>query len=115
MPVIPSLLSRIEAFLIQSGMSALIFGEDAVNDPRFVYDLRKGRKPGRRVRARVEAFMADWRADNGVPALDDHWEPLVDRLATDALCFAQGQHSRAMTMLQLVIERIQPLAKAAMP
>jgi hypothetical protein len=33
------------------------FGRDAVGDPRFVFDLRKGREPRPRTIARVLAYL----------------------------------------------------------
>ena len=36
----------VEAFLTRSGMTAAAFGREALNDPSFVMDLRRGRKPG---------------------------------------------------------------------
>ncbi|NNC72046.1 MAG: hypothetical protein HKN78_04130 [Sphingomonadaceae bacterium] len=52
-----SLLLDISQFLRRSGMSASAFGRDAVNDPRFVHDLRNGRQCGGRVRRRVYSFI----------------------------------------------------------
>ena len=51
------LIMIVERFLRETGMSATQLGRDALNDPRFVADLRAGREPGRRVRCRVEHFM----------------------------------------------------------
>lgn len=39
-------LADVEAFLTRTSMSAAAFGKDALNDPSFVLDLRRGRKPG---------------------------------------------------------------------
>lgn len=36
--------AEIEAFLVKAGISAAEFGELAMGDRRFVYDVRKGRK-----------------------------------------------------------------------
>jgi len=36
----------VEAFLTSSGMTATAFGKDALGDPSFVTDLRRGRSPG---------------------------------------------------------------------
>ncbi|WCT72089.1 hypothetical protein PQ455_10565 [Sphingomonas naphthae] len=33
------------------------FGREAVRDPRFVFDLRNGREPGRKVRDKVRTFI----------------------------------------------------------
>jgi hypothetical protein len=51
------LLGRIELYLRRSGTKPTRFGRDAVRDPRFVFDLRRGREPRPRVSARVSAFL----------------------------------------------------------
>lgn len=53
-----SLLIIIDRYLRQTGMPVTKFGRLAVNDPRLVHDLRRGRCPGPSMRARVEAFIA---------------------------------------------------------
>lgn len=53
-----SLLERIEAFLALSGVSPTRFGRSVVHDPRFVFDLRAGRKPRRKMRARVSTYLS---------------------------------------------------------
>ena len=53
-----SLLERIETYLKRSGMGPSRFGRKAVNDGRFVADLRRGRIPRPRTKARVLAFLA---------------------------------------------------------
>ena len=73
------LLMIIERFLRETEMPATKLGRLAVNDPRFVLDLRLGREPGNRVRCRVEYFMSTYgvsvcgaqemaRADRGLAA-----------------------------------------------
>ena len=52
-----SLLTRIEAFLKQSRMSATRFGREAARDPKLVHDLRCGREPRRTTTRRIEAFL----------------------------------------------------------
>jgi len=52
-------LRKIERFLRASDMPPTKFGRLAINDPRLVRDLRNGREPGRRVTARIEAFLAE--------------------------------------------------------
>ena len=47
------LLRTIEIFLRTTGVPATRFGRDAINDPRFVFDLRRGREPGPKTIARV--------------------------------------------------------------
>lgn len=52
------LLALILAFLSRDGMSESAFGRIAMNDPRFVRDLRRGRLPHDRTIARIEAWIA---------------------------------------------------------
>jgi hypothetical protein len=52
------LLDRIECHLRESRMSATRFGRRAVGDPRFVLDLRLGRRPRRRTIEKVETYLA---------------------------------------------------------
>jgi hypothetical protein len=51
------LLWRIEQYLKRSDTAPTRFGRQVVHDPRFVLDLRKGREPGRRITARVLAWL----------------------------------------------------------
>lgn len=51
------LLSDIDMYLQRTGVAATTFGRRAVNDPRLVADLRRGRVPGPGTRARVEAIL----------------------------------------------------------
>ena len=53
-------LEQIEAFPTRSGISATAFGREALRDPSFVGDLRKGRSPNLKVAQRVSEFMRDW-------------------------------------------------------
>lgn len=52
------LLGLIERYLKTSHMPETKFGRLAVNDPRLVGDLRRGREPGPAMIARVSAFIA---------------------------------------------------------
>jgi len=52
-----NLLREVEKFLKVSDMPAVRFGRESVKDPRFVFDLRKGREPRPRTIARVRAFL----------------------------------------------------------
>ncbi|TVV72765.1 hypothetical protein FOY91_13625 [Sphingomonas solaris] len=52
------LLQRIEAFLSRMGVSPTRFGRTVVHDPRFVADLRAGRKPRRKVQAKVASYLS---------------------------------------------------------
>jgi hypothetical protein len=52
-----SLLQRIEAYLIRTGMRPSEFGRRAVRDGLFVAELRRGRIPRPPTQARVHAFL----------------------------------------------------------
>lgn len=52
-----SLLKRIEAYLIRSGMRPSEFGRQALRDGMFVGELRRGRTPRPRTEARVNDFL----------------------------------------------------------
>ena len=54
---IMSLMVKIDAFLRRTHMPPTRFGRLAVRDPRRVGALRRGREPGARTVARVEAFI----------------------------------------------------------
>ena len=51
------LLREVEKFLRRSQTAPTRFGRDAVGDPRFVFDLRKGREPRPVTAARVRQFL----------------------------------------------------------
>lgn len=55
------ILREIEIFLRSSGVPATKFGRDALNDPRFVFDLRRGREPRPQTVARVVGFLENAR------------------------------------------------------
>ena len=54
-----TLLEWIENHLKDQQISATRFGRQAVGDPRFVLDLRNGRKPRGKTVARLEAFLTE--------------------------------------------------------
>ena len=66
-PTIPASMNRhqadflraIEMHLAQTRVSAAAFGRQVANDPRFVFDLRRGREPKWRTRERVREFIAN--------------------------------------------------------
>lgn len=60
-PVTDPILSAIEAFLEQHGMTPTAFGKLAAGDPAFVFELRDGREPRRALRDRVNNYMRDYR------------------------------------------------------
>lgn len=51
------LLREVEKFLRASEISAARFGREAMRDPRFVFDLRKGREPRHRTVTKVLAYL----------------------------------------------------------
>ncbi|RHW17854.1 hypothetical protein D1610_04860 [Sphingomonas gilva] len=53
-----ALLREIQGYIRSTGMKPTVFGRAAVNDPRLVTDLKRGREPGARLSARVRAFIA---------------------------------------------------------
>ena len=55
------LLKEIEKFLRSSGVPAARFGRDAINDPRFVFDLRRGHEPRPQTVARIVDFLEEVR------------------------------------------------------
>ena len=55
------LLREVEKFLRISDIPPTRFGREAMRDPRFVFDLRRGREPRPRTVARVRAFLDEAR------------------------------------------------------
>ncbi len=60
-----NLLSTIERHIRRNGVPPTRFGREAVNDPRFVLDLRRGREPRAATRDRVLAYIAMHREQAG--------------------------------------------------
>lgn len=52
------LLERIESFLAETHLPETKFGRAALGDPRFVADLRLGRRPRARTQSRVLEFLS---------------------------------------------------------
>ena len=52
-----SLLRRVEHYLKRTRTSPTRFGRAALNDSRFVFDLRTGRQVTERVEGRVQAWI----------------------------------------------------------
>ncbi len=57
-----SLLVKIDRYCRRNGLRPSRFGRLAVQDPRLVQDLRRGRQLGSAIAAKIEAFMAEPRA-----------------------------------------------------
>lgn len=51
------LLERIESYLRERHVAATRFGRNALGDPRFVLELRKGRVPRPRTMVRLERYL----------------------------------------------------------
>jgi len=51
------LLREVEKYLRLSNTPAARFGREVMGDPRFVFDLRKGREPRLRTVQRVRAYL----------------------------------------------------------
>ena len=51
------LLNRIERFLAHTETAPTTFSRAATHDPRFVFDLRNGRRPRPATAARVHAWL----------------------------------------------------------
>lgn len=51
------LLAKVDEHLAITGLSKSAFGEKAVGDPNFVFELEAGREPRRMTVQRVEAFI----------------------------------------------------------
>lgn len=54
-----SLLIKIERHLRRRGVSPSRFGREVAGDPRFVFDLRRGREPRADMQARVLDFIME--------------------------------------------------------
>ena len=53
-----NLLLTVERHLRRQAVTPSRFGRDVAGDPRFVFDLRRGREPRPATQARVLAFIA---------------------------------------------------------
>ena len=88
-----SFLIQIEQFLKDKSLEASAFGKQALGDPNFVFDLRKGRSPSTRTLEKVRAFMAmhtgstPAAAPQAVPVATKPAKPFthLDRLEAEAI------------------------------
>ncbi len=65
-----TLLTSVERYLRRAAVAPSRFGREVAGDPRFVFDLRRGREPRASTAARVQAFIAA-REDSGRDAARD--------------------------------------------
>ena len=94
------LLREIERHLRASKMKPTRFGRDAVRDPRFVSDLRRGREPRQKTIAKVAARLLD--------ALDEHEFAIGNSFVADIIG-KRGNHSPGEAT-PLLIEALTILA-----
>ena len=57
------MLKEITQFCASAKMSETTFGRRAVNDPRLVGDLRRGRTLSEKTKAKISTFMENYRGD----------------------------------------------------
>jgi hypothetical protein len=57
------MLPEIEAYLARSKIAPSRFGRTVVGDPRFVEDLRAGRRPRRKTLEKVRLYLSEARSD----------------------------------------------------
>ena len=57
-----SFLAEIERFLASAGLEPTALGKQALGDPNFVFDLRKGRSPSTRTIDKVRGWIAQQQA-----------------------------------------------------
>jgi 2,4-dienoyl-CoA reductase-like NADH-dependent reductase (Old Yellow Enzyme family) len=51
-------LEQVEAYLRESGVTPTALGREALGDPAFVFELRRGREARRATRDRVLSYIA---------------------------------------------------------
>jgi hypothetical protein len=78
--------AEVEVFLIRHDMKPAAFGALALKDPKFVFDLRKGRSPSMKTIDRVRRFMADHEAPQMVEPV-----PLTEPVPTEPVPVALPQ------------------------
>lgn len=52
------ILSKVENFIKSRRMAPTRFGREVAQDPRLVFDLRRGREPGAKLCRKIEAHIA---------------------------------------------------------
>jgi 2,4-dienoyl-CoA reductase-like NADH-dependent reductase (Old Yellow Enzyme family) len=58
------LLEQVESYLARTNVPPSTFGRMVIGDPRFVEDLRSGRKPRRGTQQRVREYLSARFADH---------------------------------------------------
>ncbi|UNK77884.1 hypothetical protein MNQ96_09780 [Sphingopyxis granuli] len=114
-------MQRVDDFLRESRMPPSVLGLNAIGDSGALTYWRKGRLPRFRTMRRVDAYMESWRRERGqLDRLTSRYllppkpEVVADGpLASSALTAAGNDPRKAIELLRIAIESIQPLAKAA--
>ncbi len=83
-------LAEIEAHLARAGIDPTSFGKQALADPSFVFDLRKGRSPSARTMDKVRSFIRDLApqpqtAPAAAPVTPAHRLTHLERLEAEAI------------------------------
>lgn len=121
---INAFLGRVDQFLEESGMRPTTLGRKAMGDCAAVANWRKGRNPTFRTMRRVDDFIGGWRREkvkhDRIAAGRAERSPSTGRLlpvsaplATIAMCEAGSDARKAIELLRIAIESLQPIARAA--
>lgn len=70
MSTLEAFRAEVEQFLAERNISATRFGVDALRDPQFVHDLRKGRAPNIVTVERVREFMSNSAEGGNAPTME---------------------------------------------
>ena len=92
-----SFLSEIEQFLAAAGMDPTALGKQALGDPSFVFDLRKGRSPSTRTIDKVRNWIAQQQAPAAAAA-----SPRPARPANTALTHLERLEAESIHIIREV-------------
>jgi hypothetical protein len=125
---IDAFLARVDDFLTESKMRKTTFGRDAIGDGNAVNNWRKGTMPTFRTMRRVDDFMDEWRrararleraaaraAAKPAPEPVALFAPTNSApLASIAMRETGSDARKAIELLRIAIESLQPIARGAM-
>lgn len=91
---------QVEAFLGRHNIGAATLGSQALKDPKFVSDLRRGRSPSLRTMDRVTAWMTDYETGPGADAAPDSeaMTPPRDHRQTEAGTSRRGRRGAVVAV-----------------
>ncbi len=75
-------LSDIDAFLGESGYEPTVLGKQAMGDPNFVFDVRKGRAPSARTMDKVKDWMSEERSNLETKSAKREAKPVTTSMLT---------------------------------